>query len=147
MRRIEQLETVQRLSDREERRRAEQLAACERRVSECEAKLAELTAYQAGYASDFARRAGDGLDGARLRHFQAFLLRLDEAVRQQSEILERARADRDAELERWRQAAQHAQMVDRVVTGRRSEATRELERREQRESDERGLSRYHHREQ
>lgn len=147
MRQIEQLETVQRLSDSDERRHAELLAGCERRVAECEAKLAELTAYQAGYASDFMQRAGAGLDGARVRQFQAFLLRLGEAVRQQGEIVQRARTDRDAELERWRHAAQHAQMVGRVVTSRRDEARREIERHEQRESDERGLVRYRHREQ
>src|SRR5690348_17191544 len=110
MTRVKQLETVQRVIDDEERRCMERLAAAERRVGECEAKLAELTGYQAGYAADFARRASGGLDGARVRHFQAFLARLGEAVRQQSEIVDQARADRDGELARWREAAQRAQM-------------------------------------
>jgi flagellar protein FliJ len=142
-----QLDTVRRLADDEERRRAERVAACERRVAQCEAKLAELTAYQASYAEEFARRAGEGLDGARLRQFQTFLLRLGEALRQQGEIVERARAERDAERDRWRQAAQRAQMVGRVIKHREDDERREQDRREQRAADERGLMRYRHHEQ
>ncbi len=141
-----QLETVERVADEEERRGAERLAAAERRVRESEAKLAELTAYQADYAGDFARRASGGLDGARVRHFQTFLARLGEAVRQQSEAVDHARAERDAELERWRRAAQRAQMVGRLVQNRRDEARLESDRREQRESDEWSLVRHRHRE-
>ena len=141
MRQGKQLETVQRIADGEERRRAERLAALEKRVRDCEAKLAELSAYQAEYARDFARRAGGGLDGARVRHFQTFLARLGEAVRQQSEIVDRARAERDAEIESWRAAARRAQMVGRVVEHRRDEARHESDRLEQRESDELSLAR------
>jgi len=146
MPRTQQLEVVQRVADDEERRFAQRLAAAERRVKESEAKLAELTAYQAGYAGDFARRASGGLDGARVRHFQTFLARLGEAVRQQSEIVDRARTERDAELERWRRAAQRSQMVGRVVQSRRDEARGESDRREQREADERTLVRRRDRE-
>lgn len=141
MRQSKQLETVQRIAGGEERRRAERLAAAEKRVQDCEAKLGELSAYQADYARDFARRAGSGLDGARVRHFQTFLARLGEAVRQQSEIVDRARAERDAELDSWRQAARRAEMVGRVVENRQAEARRESDRREQRESDELSIAR------
>jgi flagellar protein FliJ len=141
MRQGKQLETVQRIAGSEERRRAERLAAAEKRLRDCEAKLAELTAYQANYAQDFARRAGGGLDGARVRHFQTFLARLGEAVRQQSEIVDRARVERDIELESWRQAARRAQMVGRVVEHRQAEARRESDRREQRDSDELSIAR------
>lgn len=139
MRRVRQLETVRRVSDEEERRRAERLAAAERRLKENEAKLTELTSYQGGYVNDFAKRVSGGLDGARISQFQAFLTRLGEAVRQQREIVERARAERDAQLARWREAAQRAQMVGRVVKSREDEVRRDVEREEQRESDERGL--------
>ncbi|MGH8219817.1 MAG: flagellar export protein FliJ [Steroidobacteraceae bacterium] len=143
MRQGKQLEMVQRIAGSEERRRAERVAAVQKRVKDCEVKLAELSAYQADYARDFARRAAGGLDGARVRHFQTFLARLGEAVRQQSEIVDRARAEREAELETWRQAARRAQMVGRVVEHRRQEARRESDRHEQRESDALSLARRH----
>lgn len=142
MRASKQLELVQRVTDEEERRRAEGLATRERRVAECEAKLAELQRYHAGYQREFAKHAGGGMNGARLRDFQAFLARLGEALRQQGEIVERAKMERDAELAGWRQAAQRADMVDHVVKRRKEEERRAVEHEEQRESDERSLRRH-----
>ena len=138
-----QLQVVQRVVDEEERRRAERLAARERRVAESEAKLAELQGYQKNYAREFSECAERGMDGARLRAFQTFLARLGEAVRQQAEIVDRARAERDAERDSWRRAAQRADMVDHVVKRRKSEEKRALDRQEQRESDERSLRKHH----
>jgi flagellar protein FliJ len=146
MRASKQLKLVQRVTDDEERRRAEGLAARERRVTECEAKLAELERYHCGYALEFTKHAQRGMNGARLREFQAFLVRLADALRQQGEIVERARADRDLELAGWRQAAQRADMVEHLVKRREDEERRAIDRQEQRESDERSLRRSHHHE-
>ncbi len=140
-----QLQVVRRVTDNEERRQAERLAARERRLAECEAKLAELSSYEGNYAREFAERAGRGMDGARLRAFQTFLARLGEAVRQQAEIVDRARAERDAERDSWRRAAQRAEMVHHVVERRKAEERRAQERQEQRESDERSLRKFHRR--
>ncbi len=140
-----QLRTVQKVTDNEERRQAERLATRERRLAECEAKLAELASYQSNYAREFAERAGRGMDGARLRAFQTFLARLGEAVQQQAEIVDRARAERDADRDHWRRAAQRAEMVDHVVKRRASEERRALDRQEQRDADERSLRKFHRR--
>jgi flagellar protein FliJ len=140
-----QLRTVQRVTDNEERRQAERLAARERRLAECEAKLAELATYHSNYAREFTERAAHGMDGARLRAFQTFLARLGEAVRQQAEIVDRVRTERDADRDSWRRAAQRADMVDHVVKRRKSEERRALDRQEQRDSDERSLRKFHRR--
>jgi flagellar protein FliJ len=137
-----QLQVVQRVTNSEERRQAERLAARERRLAECETKLAELTSYQQNYLREFTERAGRGMDGAQLRAFQTFLARLGEAVRQQAEIVERARAERDADRDSWRRAAQRAEMVGHVVKRRKNDERRALDRQEQRESDERSLRRH-----
>ena len=78
-----------------------------------------------------------------MREFQAFLTRLAGALRQQGEILERTKAERDLELCDWRRAAQRADMVDHVVRRREDEERRAAERAEQRESDDRSLRRSH----
>jgi flagellar protein FliJ len=140
-----QLQTVQKVTENEERRHAERLAARERRLAECEAKLTELTSYHGNYAREFAERAGRGMDGARLRAFQTFLARLGEAVRQQTEIVDRVRAERDADRDSWRRAAQRAAMVGHVVQRRKGEQRRALDRQEQRDSDERSLRKFHRR--
>jgi flagellar FliJ protein len=139
MKRAQRLEMVQNVVDDQERRRAEALAISERRVAESEAKLAELEAYHASYASGFAARVEAGIDGVMARDYQAFLARLEEAVRQQNQIVVRARAQRDGELQTWQGAAQRAEAVGQMVKRFQTEEERAADRREQAESDERSL--------
>lgn len=128
---------VQRAVNEHERRRAEALAACERRVTECAARLAELEDYQKSYARDFAARASAGIGGAGLRDYQTFLARLSEAVRQQTQLLSRAQSERDAALRMWQSAAQRAEAVGHMVRRWQAEERILSERIEQRETDER----------
>ena len=137
MKRAERLQIVQNVVDDQKRQRAEALAASERRVVENEAKLAELQNYQASYVRDFNVRAESGMVGAMARDYQAFLARLEEALRQQSLALTRARAQRDGELQSWQGAAQRAEAVGQLVRRFQSEEDRAQERREQHETDER----------
>ncbi|HUI62231.1 MAG TPA: flagellar export protein FliJ [Steroidobacteraceae bacterium] len=137
MKRAQRLEQVQRVVDDQERRRAETLAACECRLTESESKLAELQSYHANYVRDFTLRCRSGMDSAALRDFQTFLARLEEALRQQTLVVTRARATRDGELQNWQGAAQRAQVVGQMVKRFQTEEIRELERREQHEADER----------
>jgi flagellar FliJ protein len=131
------MQTVERVVSEVERKRAESLAACERRVAECESRLAELEGYMKSYAEQFQARAENGIGAAGLRDFQTFMARLGEAVKQQTQIVLQARADRDAELRTWQHAAQRAEAVGGLVRRWQSEEQRQHEKREQLESDER----------
>ncbi|HUK02314.1 MAG TPA: flagellar export protein FliJ [Steroidobacteraceae bacterium] len=131
------LQVVQRAADARERDRARALAASERRVAESNEKLTELKGYQANYENEFARTAGQGIAGARLRDFQTFMARLAEAIRQQIQVVSRTAAERDAARSSWRVAAQRAQMVGRIIARRLQDERKESDRKEQRESDER----------
>ena len=137
MRPSKRFHVVHRVAEDHEQQGAARLAACERRVRECEAKLAELEGYQASYISEFSRHAGRGMGGARLREFQAFLSRLAEAVRQQKDIVLRSQAERDAARSQWQRASQRSEIVGRVVKRKEHEEQRALEHDEQREADER----------
>src|SRR5882724_5344193 len=97
MKRAQRLEMVQNVVADQERRRAEALAGSERRVSENEAKLAELESYHASYVRGFAIRAEAGIDGNMARDYHACLGRLEEAIRQQTQVVIRVRAQRDGE--------------------------------------------------
>jgi flagellar protein FliJ len=137
MKRAQRLEMVQNVVDDLERRRAEALAGSERRVSESEAKLTELENYQASYVRGFAVRAGSGIDANLARDYQAFLARLEEAVRQQTQVVTRTRAQRDSEKQNWQGAAQRAEAVGQMVKRFQTEEVRAADKLEQQESDER----------
>jgi flagellar protein FliJ len=137
MKRSERLQMVKKVVDDFERRKAEALAACERRVTESEKKLAELEEYRASYVRDFSTRAKAGINGAAARDFQAFLARLDEALHQQNQTVVSVCAQRDAERQNWRDAAQRAQAIGTTVKRWQGEERYALERSEQHETDER----------
>lgn len=145
MNRAKRLEPVQRIADDNERRCAEKFALSERRVAECEAKLAELEHYCSDYERGFKTRASTGVNVAGLRDYQAFLARLTEAVRQQNSILERTRAERDLDRAHWQQAAQRAKAVTHVTAGWKAEEQRVASRQEQRDTDERASRNAAHR--
>ena len=131
------MQTVERVVSDAEKKRAEALAARERHVTECEQKLQELEAYQKSYAAQFQTRAGAGIGAAGLRDFQTFMLRLGEAVKQQTQLVEKAKADRDAERKVWQHAAQRAEAVGGLVERWQKEEQKQQDKQDQRDSDER----------
>jgi flagellar protein FliJ len=135
--RAQRLRPVQNLVDETERRLAQNLAAFERRVAEGEAKLQDLERYLSEYEQQFSERAAQGIGATGLRDYQAFLAKLAEAIRQQRAVVQRARDERDTERRRWQDAAKRAKALDHVVGQWHAEEQRALDRREQRESDER----------
>jgi flagellar FliJ protein len=137
MTRAKRIEPVQDLVESAERRLATSLVAFERRVTEGEAKLQELERYRIEYQEQFSLRAGRGMGVAELRDYQAFLARLGEAIRQQQLLLQRMRAERDAERLRWQEAARKAKALDHVVGVWRAEERRIQDRRDQHDTDER----------
>ncbi len=141
MTRAKRMKPVQNLFDDKERRMALGLATSERKVAEAEGKLQELERYRGDYDKQFAQRAGRGIGATDLRDYQVFLARLSEAIRQQQAVVKRAQSERDAERQRWQEAAKHAKAVGHVVEQWQTEERRASDRREQRESDERGQRR------
>lgn len=136
MKKTQRINMVQRVVDDHEKRKAEALALSERRVHEARTRLEELEAYRGAYVQDFHKRAKAGLDGARVREYQVFLSRLDEALRHQSEIVGQVELARNTELENWRGAAQRASAVGTLAKHWHAEERRAEDRREQDETDE-----------
>lgn len=138
MSRAERLAPVQSVIEAAEQRLAQSVAGFQRRLSDAENKLTELERYLGEYEKGFTERAGGGLGVTQLRDYQAFLSRLSEAIRQQQTVVQRARAERDAEQQRWQQAARRVKAIDHVVDQWQAEERRAADRREQRDTDERG---------
>ena len=134
----QRLQMVQRVTDEKERQQARRLAQSRARVAQCEAKLKELQGYEAGYVRDFDARAAVGIRGAGIREFQAFLAKLAEAIRQQEQLLEKAKSDSEADRTHWQGAAQRSQIMDKVVERYTARDSKARDQREQRESDDRG---------
>ncbi|HEY4369368.1 MAG TPA: flagellar export protein FliJ [Steroidobacteraceae bacterium] len=138
MNRAKRLEPVQEVVGDAERRLAQSVAAFERRVREAETKLQELERYRLEYEQQYSQRVGLGISASGLRDYQAFLSRLSEAIKQQQVLVQRAGAERDAEQQRWQQAAKRAKALNHVVGQWQADERRASDRREQLDTDERG---------
>jgi len=136
MTRSERMGVVQQATSHTEREQAEKVALAERHVVEMEQKLAALENYRKEYEQGFAVRAGAGLGAAAGRDFQTFLARLGDALEQQRQVVEQARAAHQAAIAIWREAAKRAHVVDTLAERWQVEESREEGRRDQRDNDE-----------
>lgn len=136
MTRSERMGVVKQATSHTEREHAERVALAERHVVEMEEKLAALERYRKEYEDGFAARAGAGLGVAEMRDYQAFLSRLGDALEQQRQVVEQARAAHQAAIVVWREAAKRAHVVDTLAERWQVEEAREEGRRDQRDNDE-----------
>ena len=135
--RAKRLEPVQHIVDEAQKRLAMSVAAFEKRVLDGETKLGELVRYKAEYEQGFQQRAATGIGVMEMRDYQAFLARLAEAIKQQQALVNRARAEHEAERVKWQEALKRSKALGHVVERWQAEERHVTERREQRESDER----------
>ena len=136
MTRSERLGVVKQATSHTEREEAERVAQAERNVVAMEEKLASLERYRKEYEVGFAAKAGAGLGAMASRDYQAFLARLSEALEQQRQLVEQARAAHQAAIVIWREAAKRAHVVDTLQERWQAEESREEGRRDQRNNDE-----------
>lgn len=137
MTRSERMAPVQRLFGETEKTRARELGDAQRRLADAEARLAELQTYRGEYLCAFRKRAEDGTSVRALRDFQAFLVRLDEALRQQEQIVATAREQTAGSRHNWQGAARQVKAVDSVVHRWQVAEAKAGERRDQKDTDER----------
>lgn len=139
MKRSERLEHLRSELEAQRRTQDQRLRGAEQRFSDAQLRHVELQRYRDEYANGFTARAAAGLAGAGLRDYQAFLARLDEAVKQQGHIVHRAAAELEFERQRWRDAAVQVKAVETVGARWRAEEQVAEQRRDQRDTDERAL--------
>lgn len=137
MTRSERMAPVQRLFGEAEKTRARELGDAQRRLADSEARLEELRNYRGEYLSAYHKRVEDGTSVRALRDFQAFLARLDEALRQQEQIVATAREQTAGSRRNWQGAARQVKAVDSVVNRWQVAEVRAGERRDQKDTDER----------
>ena len=136
-RRTQRLEPVGQLARSNERDCARRLAGAQGRVADAERRCAELERYRAEYHEAFRARAQSGLQAKGLREYQTFIARLDDALRQQRQLVLQLRGEQQREHQHWQDAAVRSSAVGKVIENARREERQVEDRRLQREQDER----------
>ena len=114
------------------------MADAERRLREAEQQLAQLETFRADYLQRASAAVGS-LDTVRLQNNRAFLDRIAEAIRLQLQKVQVARADYEARRQQWSEKRIEAEALGQAVERLRQGERQEVERRDQRDSDEAGL--------
>ncbi len=135
MTRSERIKPIKTLADDRERDAGRALSRAQAALEAAEKQLSELASYRAEYA---ARQQDAGaVDIARVQNFQAFLGRLEDAIRQQQQVVDQARAAADASSAAWRERKIESSSLGKVVSRLQTQERVAIDRREQAATDER----------
>src|ERR1700722_9878060 len=108
-----------------------------RKVAELEGKVQQLQSYRDDYVRN--SQAAGAIDAVKLQNYRMFLDRLGEALRQQSNLLDLARAEYEKRRVLWSEKRIEAESLGRVVDNFRKEERHAADQREQREGDDAAL--------
>jgi flagellar export protein FliJ len=134
------LEPLRDYADKVETEAARRLAATAKALAIKEKDVEQLR----GYLAEYRRRAEldeRTTDSLRWQNTRAFIAKLSDVVAAREADLAQAVEGYRLETERWRDSHRRAKSLDKVVTDAQREARIEMATREQRELDERTLSR------
>ncbi|MYN01876.1 flagellar export protein FliJ [Pseudoduganella sp. DS3] len=100
----QQLETLIDLARRETDDAAKRLGAALKAVADAEEKLNMLVGYRDEYGRRFDASQQQGITPLAYRNFQAFMEKLDAAIKGQEDVLRHSKARGDQEKQAWQDA-------------------------------------------
>jgi len=109
-----------------------------RKVADLERQIQQLQTYRDDYVRNSAQGARS-VDAVKLQNYRTFLDRLGDALRQQSRLLDDARAEYERRRAAWSEKRIEAESLGRAVDRFRKEEQHAADRREQREGDDAAL--------
>ncbi|MEL1264259.1 flagellar export protein FliJ [Pseudoxanthomonas putridarboris] len=116
---------------------ARDLAERQRSLALQESRLEELR----GYAAEYANSQMAATSPAQLANRRAFLDRIDQALAQQLQNVDRSRSSVDIERDRLLLASRDKQVLEQLAASYRAQERQVVERRDQREMDDLGARR------
>jgi flagellar protein FliJ len=135
MTRSDRMKPIKSIADSRERDAGAVVTAAQENLQQCEQQLAQLLRYRDDYAKGNGESVG-ALDGMRLQNFRAFVQRLNDAIHQQEQAVQRAREDYERKRDAWRERRVEAKTLDRAIEKLRDHERKVDDRREQFKMDE-----------
>jgi flagellar FliJ protein len=133
------LKPVQQVAASRERNAARTMGQARQHLAQEEAKLAQLKKYHQEYLERFQQVASQGMSANQLQEYRAFLVKLDEAIQQQEQVVAASQANHSSQKSNWKQKHTRTQALGKVVERYRKEERKAADRSEQKETDERSI--------
>lgn len=137
MKKSQRLEPVIKVAKNSEERAAKALCESRDMLEKNEAKLAELLAYQQEYTKRYEDVGRNGMQINRINEFRQFLVKLNEAISNQREIIRLKQSELDNKNDIWVKTRVKHKSIDKIVSRHRSNEQRGEDRKEQAETDDR----------
>ena len=128
---------IQKVVSQKERKAAAALGESLKQRNEASQRLDELRQYLAEYLERFARAARSGLTSSQIMEYQVFISKLETAIEQQQQVVARSEQDCDSSKQQWRGRYTKSKAMDNAVDRMKLEESKDSNRREQAEADER----------
>ena len=142
MKSSQRLEPITDKARKSEELAARALAEARNRQEGAQQKLAELETYRTEYVEGLHYKSQSGLNAMQMKDYQAFLGRLDKAIRQQRQVLARFEQEAAQVRERWMQAKQRLSALGKLGDRQRQREQINTDRLEQLETNEHALRRW-----
>ncbi len=130
------LETLIELAQRTTDDAAKRLGAALRALEETEQKLQMLIGYRSDYAVRFEASQAAGITPMAYRNFQAFLEKLDNAIRGQQEVVAHAQRKSAGEKTAWQNSERKRMSYTTLSNRAAQDAMRQEAKRDQKSMDE-----------
>lgn len=104
-------------------------------------QLEQLKAFKQEYEVNFGRMGDQGIGARQLQDYRLFLSKLGDAINQQSESVQLAVKALHGAREQWQLKSLHRSSLDKLLDQRLKDSVLAADKAEQRESDERALTR------
>jgi len=138
MTRSRRLRPVADYSDSREREAARSLGASQEQLAAARRTLQELSVYRDEYLRQMQGAGARGLPAQRVRMYQQFLNRLDQAIVLQEQRVKQAGMEMEKKRQAWLERRCRSKAIHKVVSRYRHQERLQDDRREQREQDDRG---------
>ncbi len=132
---------VQKLARSREQEAARNLGDIQRQMQAHASRLSELRNYHQEYLARFHAAAENGMSAAQLMEYRAFLAKLERAIAEQEQVLERSQIACSNSRDQWKAKHIRTQALGKVVDRMRREERKLEESREQKQQDERNQRR------
>ena len=144
VKRSQRFKPIHNLAQQSEDVAAQTLGKIQRELSEHHLKLSELMEYYHDYQTRFNQEAGKGMSITQVQSYQKFISQLEIAIAEQKKRISRMTEACDSSRAEWNAERQKTQVLKKVINRYEKQEQRELNRQEQRRSDEFVSNRFWH---
>lgn len=144
VKRSQRFKPIHNLAQQSEDVAAQTLGKIQRELSEHQLKLSELMAYHQDYRTRFNQEAEKGMSITQVQSYQKFISQLEIAISEQKKHVERMSEACDSSRADWNAERQKTQVLKKVITRYEKQEQKDLNRQEQRRSDEFVSNRFWH---